>query len=114
MSAQEVLEPICYVVVELREGDPWIEDGPFSRDEAVQLATEHTEQMSEFVDARYAAAAVYLIDSSPASAAPTLEAGEPSDAQVEAAHKAFWEHPDITGGHDSIRAALRAAAEVSR
>lgn len=38
--------------------------------------------------------------------------GEPSDAQVEAAHTAFWEHPDITGGHDAIRAALRAAGGV--
>lgn len=35
--------------------------------------------------------------------------GEPSIAQVEAAHTAFWMSDDLTGGHDAIRAALRAA-----
>lgn len=38
--------------------------------------------------------------------------GEPSDAQVEAAHEAFWASGDVTGGHDAIRAALRAAGVV--
>lgn len=38
--------------------------------------------------------------------------GEPSDAKVSAAHEAFWASGDITGGHEAIRAALRAAGGV--
>lgn len=38
--------------------------------------------------------------------------GEPSDAQVEAAHSAFWGHDDITGSHEQMRAVLRAAGKV--
>ncbi len=61
-----VAEPICFVVVELREPEPWIEDGPFTREEAVQVAAEHTEQMSTLDGSRYAAAAVYLLEPEPA------------------------------------------------
>lgn len=39
----------------------------------------------------------------------TTAQGEPSDAQVRAAHEAFWASADITGGHDAMRAALRAS-----
>lgn len=39
----------------------------------------------------------------------SLHDAEPTDAQVNAAHEAFWASDDVTGGHDAIRAALRAA-----
>ncbi|VXB34074.1 hypothetical protein [Pseudoclavibacter sp. 8L] len=36
----------------------------------------------------------------------------PTEAEIRAAHEAFWASGDVTGGHEAIGAALRAAAEV--